>query len=155
MGNSYCCPNHLHKQSLRLPQSKLKPSFSSLVPFCQRQSASSGLVQKPKIPTLVAMRTKEQSSKCCPLAFARMTIADYAILFQKTKKVWCRSAFVVKALVNLPLRSTTVSVNSPWAHAQRPTPDRCECSSSSLNGYVLAYRPKFTRLFTTGTRVLL
>jgi len=27
--------------------------------------------------------------------------------------------------------STTVSENSPWANAQRPTPDRCERSSSS------------------------
>ena len=41
-----------------------------------------------------------------------------------------------------------------WANAQRPTPDRCERSSSSQVAGLSPFE-KFTRLFVAGTRVLL
>ena len=118
-GNSYCCQNHLRMQSSWLPQSKLKPSFSFLAPFCQRQSASSGLVLKAEWD-------------CFP--FLRVAMTRCHIFSWKTKKVWCRSAHCLEALVNPLSISTTViyrQSQKPWAKAQRPTPDRCERSSYS------------------------
>ena len=89
--------------------------FSSFPdPFCQGQSASSGLVQKTTVTSA-----------------SSVTLPSKSIHFSENKKGMVSLGSLSGGSGKPATLSTTVSENSPWVYAQRPTPDRCECSSSS------------------------
>ena len=83
--------------------------FSSYtVPFCQRQSVSSALIHKADLIHTFSGKTKRG-------------MVSFGLCFEGSGKPAILSTTAYQAK----------SHSKSWANAQRPTPDRCERSSSS------------------------
>lgn len=73
--------------------------------------------QGREIPTLVAMRTKEQSSKCCPPAFAGMTEKNTRMTEEGAQKVTHLDTFAVNNSLMVLYSLATANLQTALFHA--------------------------------------